>query len=333
MSPIDLHTHSTKSDGTFSPEELIRYAQAKGLSAVALTDHDTADGIEEALLTARKLREEAPELSGSSSPLVPEVIPGVELSTEYRGRDIHVVGLFIDWRNRGFISKLREFADARIYRNQKMCRLLTEGGYPVNFEDLQSSFPDTVITRAHFAQYMLEKGFISSIDEAFRKLIGDDCPFFVPREKISPQDGVSFLLQYGAVPVLAHPLQYKMSDDQLCELLASLCGYGLSGSKSTIPVISPRTLHIFSGCLKSSVFCPAGEATFTEAAKKGLTWVPDTAACMFRIICFPLSGKKPRPQTDKIKKTAAHTGGSFFTPEYSPHTVWCIRSSNILFSS
>ena len=92
MSPIDLHTHSTKSDGTFSPEELIRYAQSKGLSAVALTDHDTADGIEEALLTARKLREEVPELSGSSSPLVPEVIPGVELSTEYRGRDIHIVG-------------------------------------------------------------------------------------------------------------------------------------------------------------------------------------------------------------------------------------------------
>ena len=120
MSPIDLHTHSTKSDGTFSPEELIRYAQAKGLFAVALTDHDTADGIEEALLTARKLREEVNKLSGSSSPIVPEVIPGVELSTEYRGRDIHVVGLFIDWKNCGFISKLREFADARIYRNQKM---------------------------------------------------------------------------------------------------------------------------------------------------------------------------------------------------------------------
>ena len=223
MSPIDLHTHSTKSDGTFSPEELIRYAQSKGLSAVALTDHDTADGIEEALLTARKLREEVPELSGSSSPLVPEVIPGVELSTEYRGRDIHIVGLFIDWRNPSFIDKLREFADARIYRNQKMCRLLTEGGYPIDYEELLSNFPDTVITRAHFAQHLLNKGYISSIDEAFRKLIGDDCPYFVSREKISPHDGVSFLLEYGAVPILAHPLQYNMSDDQLFELLVSLC--------------------------------------------------------------------------------------------------------------
>ena len=125
MSPIDLHTHSTKSDGTFSPEELIRYAQAKGLSAIALTDHDTADGIEEALKAAQMLREEAQGSSGSSSPAVPDVIPGVELSTQYRGRDIHVVGLFIDWRNSGFNTRLREFADARIYRNQKMCRLLT----------------------------------------------------------------------------------------------------------------------------------------------------------------------------------------------------------------
>ena len=299
MSPIDLHTHSTKSDGTFSPKELIRYAQAKGLSAVALTDHDTADGIEEAILTAQKLREEAAESSCTGSRIVPEVIPGVELSTEYRGRDIHIVGLFIDWKNCGFISKLREFADARIYRNKKMCSLLTEGGYPVNYDELAPRFPDTVITRAHFAQFMLEKGFISSIDEAFRKLIGDDCPFFVPREKISPQDGVSFLVHYGAVPILAHPLQYKMSDDQLCELLTSLCGYGLSG----------------------------------EAARKALTLVQDTAACMFRILFCHLSGKKPRPQTDKMKKLPLTQAAVFFTPKCSPHTVCCIRSSNILFSS
>ena len=284
MSPIDLHTHSTKSDGTFSPEELIRYAQAKGLSAIALTDHDTADGIEEALKAAQMLREEAQGSSGSSSPAVPDVIPGVELSTQYRGRDIHVVGLFIDWRNSGFNTRLREFADARIYRNQKMCRLLTEGGYPVNYEELLSFFPDTVVTRAHFAQYMLEKGFISSIDEAFRKLIGDDCPFFVPREKISPQDGVSFLLQYGAVPVLAHPLQYKMSDDQLCELLASLCGYGLSGIEVYYSGYKPADTAYLSRLSEKFGLLPSGGSDFHGSRKKGLDlgtgygrlYVPDT---------------------------------------------------------
>ena len=284
MSPIDLHTHSTKSDGTFSPEELIRYAQAKGLSAIALTDHDTADGIEEALKTAQILREEAQVPSGSSSPAVPDVIPGVELSTQYRGRDIHVVGLFIDWRNSGFNTRLREFADARIYRNQKMCRLLTEGGYPVNYEELLSFFPDTVVTRAHFAQYMLEKGFISSIDEAFRKLIGDDCPFFVPREKISPQDGVSFLLEYGAVPVLAHPLQYKMSDDQLCELLTSLCGYGLSGIEVYYSGYKPADTAYLSRLAERFGLLPSGGSDFHGSRKKGLDlgtgyghlYVPDT---------------------------------------------------------
>ena len=284
MSPIDLHTHSTKSDGTFSPEELIRYAQVKGLSAIALTDHDTADGIEEALKTAQMLREEAQSSPGSSSPAVPEVIPGVELSTQYRGRDIHVVGLFIDWRNSGFNTRLREFADARIYRNQKMCRLLTEGGYPVNYKELLSFFPDTVITRAHFAQYMLEKGFISSIDEAFRKLIGDDCPFFVPREKISPQDGVRFLLEYGAVPVLAHPLQYKMSDDQLCELLTSLCGYGLSGIEVYYSGYKPADTAYLSRLAEKFGLLPSGGSDFHGSRKKclelgtgyGHLYVPDT---------------------------------------------------------
>ena len=270
MSPIDLHTHSTKSDGTFSPEELVRYAQLKGLSAIALTDHDTADGIEEALLAADKLRKEAAMSPLSNSPVIPEVIPGVELSTEYRGRDIHIVGLFIDWKDPEFVSKLREFADARIYRNQKMCRLLTEGDYPVDYDELQSNFPDTVITRAHFAQYMLEKGFISSIDEAFRRLIGDDCPFFVPREKISPQAGVSFLLQYGAVPVLAHPLQYKMSDVQLRELLASLCEYGLSSIEVFYSGYKPSDTAYLSRLAEEFGLLPSGGSDFHGSRKKGL---------------------------------------------------------------
>lgn len=223
MHPIDLHTHSTRSDGTLTPAELIRYAAQKGLAAIALTDHDTIDGIEEAVQAARSLSSQDPDA------LVPEVIPGVELSTEYRGKDIHIVGLFIDWQNREFADRLRGFADARIYRNRKMCSLLTENGCPVSYEDLEAAFPDTVITRAHFAQYLLDRGMISSIDEAFRKLIGDDCPCFVPREKITPHDAVRFLLRFGGVPILAHPLQYKMGETELDALVASLTGLGLDG--------------------------------------------------------------------------------------------------------
>lgn len=270
MYPIDLHTHSTKSDGTYTPEELVRYAQKKGLSAIALTDHDTADGIGEAIETMEKLKQEAPVSDSSESPLVPEVIPGVELSTEYKGRDIHVVGLFIDWQNPAFNGKLREFADARIFRNQKMCRLLTEGGYPVSYEELENTFPDTVITRAHFAQYLLDHKLICSINEAFNKLIGDDCPYFVPRDKITPQDGVRFLLQFGAVPVLAHPMQYKMDDEALCDLVSSLRDSGLVGIEVYYSSHKPADTFYLSRIAERYGLLPSGGSDFHGDRKKGL---------------------------------------------------------------
>ena len=288
MSPIDLHTHSTKSDGTYTPGELIRYAQEKGLSAIALTDHDTADGIGEAMETAKALKKEAAGSlqadSVESALSVPEVIPGVELSTEYNGKDVHIVGLFIDWQDPGFNQRLREFADARIYRNQKMCRLLTEGGYPVIYEDLERAFPDTVITRAHFAQHLLDKGLISSIDMAFSRLIGDDCPFFVPREKISPQYGVQFLLQYGAVPVLAHPMQYKMDDTALCALVSSLCDFGLAGIEVYYSTHKPDDTAYLSRIADRYGLLPSGGSDCHGSRKKNLDlgtgyghlYVPDT---------------------------------------------------------
>lgn len=259
MRPVDLHTHSTKSDGTYAPCELIRYAQRKGLKAVALTDHDTAEGIGEAVRTALDLGESAPE-----------VIPGVELSTDYLGKDIHIIGLYIDWENSLFNEKLREFSDARIYRNQKMCRLLTEGGYEITFEALQESFPDTVITRAHFAQYLLNRKMISSIDEAFDKLIGDNCPYFVPREKISPHDAVDFLLQFGAVPVLAHPLQYKMTDAALRELISSLCGLGLAGIEVYYPTHKPADTAYLSRMADRFGLLYSGGSDFHGSRKKNL---------------------------------------------------------------
>ena len=190
MHPIDLHTHSTKSDGTYTPTQLVRYAARKGLSAIALTDHDTVDGVEEAVQAAARLRRESESGSGSlpDPGSVPEVIPGVELSTEYNGTSVHVVGLFANYRDKKFVERLEEYSHSRIYRNKKMCRLLTEGGYPVSYEDLEKAFPDTVLTRPHFARYLLSQGMISSINEAFRSLIGDDCPYYVPRDKITPAD-------------------------------------------------------------------------------------------------------------------------------------------------
>lgn len=264
MFPIDLHTHSTKSDGTYTPTELVRYAAQKGLRAIALTDHDTTQGIEEAMAAAEALRNEFPDRA------VPEVIPGVELSTEYKGQDIHIIGLMIDWQSREFTDKLQEFADARIYRNRKMCSLLTEGGYPVRYEDLEAANPGTVITRAHLAHYLLDCGMVSSIDEAFRRLIGDDCPYFVSREKISPHDAVRFLLKFGGVPILAHPMQYKMSDPDLNVLVSSLSGLGLAGIEIYYSTHKPADTAYLSKIAERYGLLPSGGSDFHGARKKNL---------------------------------------------------------------
>lgn len=217
MRRIDLHTHSTCSDGSFSVKELIDYAHEKELAAIALTDHDTIDGVEEAVTYGK---EKYPDL---------EVIPGIEFSTVNEGKDVHVVGLFVDYTDQKLRDRLATFKNARVERNRKMCKKLTEGGIPITYEELEEAFPDTTITRAHYAKFMLEKGYIKSRQEAFDRYIGDNCPYFVPRENITPEMAIECILENGAVPILAHPVLYHMSDAKLEALVVRLKEAGLKG--------------------------------------------------------------------------------------------------------
>lgn len=257
---IDLHVHSTCSDGTFTPEELVDYAIQKGLTAFALTDHDTVNGLERAIRYAEELRQAqaaspvgfsrnnaddrfpvsfsrndaaarlpVSSQSGAAALQVPEVIPGIELSTEYQGKDIHMVGLFIDYRQPEFAHYLEDFIRSREHRNEKMCALLREHGVDITYEALLSEFPGAVITRAHFARYLLSHGYIQSMKEAFDRYVGDHCPCFVPREKVTPAQAVELILGASGVPVLAHPILYHMSDDRLDTLVAELKKIGLVG--------------------------------------------------------------------------------------------------------
>ena len=246
---VDLHVHSTCSDGTFTPEELVDYAIQKGLTAFALTDHDTVNGLARAIRYAEELRQTQtafPVISSrndaddhlpaasvsdtaASMPQVPEVIPGIELSTEYQGKDIHMVGLFIDYRQPEFAHYLEDFIRSRENRNEKMCALLREHDIDITYEALLAEFPGAVITRAHFARYLLSHGYIKSMKEAFDRYVGDHCPCFVPREKVTPAQAVELILGAGGVPVLAHPILYRMSDDRLEMLVAELKSIGLIG--------------------------------------------------------------------------------------------------------
>ena len=166
---IDLHVHSTASDGTFTPTELVAEAKRCGLSAFALTDHDTVDGISEALA------------AGEASGL--EVIPGVELSTEYNETEIHVVGLFIDPANTELQAELAKFRDNRDNRNLKMIEKLQEEGFRITAEDLYRLNPDTVVARPHIARYLVDSGQVKDLKTVFDKYIGDGCKCYVYKMK------------------------------------------------------------------------------------------------------------------------------------------------------
>lgn len=226
MEYVDLHVHSTKSDGSFTPAELVEYALEKGLSAFALTDHDTVEGIDEAILAA----------AGTSL----RVIAGVELSTDYQGRDIHILGLFIDWKNKEFVERLNTFRDARHNRNKKMCQKLCDTGISISMDELHAANPDSVITRAHYAKFLLEKGYVKSMPEAFERYIGDHAPCFVSREKVTPCDAVKLILYAGGIPILAHPILYGMGNDSLNLLISALKDAGLAGIEA---IYSTYTQH------------------------------------------------------------------------------------------
>jgi len=213
---IDLHVHSNASDGTCTPAGLVERAVAAGLLAFALTDHDTTDGIAEAV--------------NASDGTGVEVVPGIELSTEYSGADVHVLGFDIDYKSEEFQKKIRRFRNQREVRNEEMLARLRAAGFEkMTPEALGLAYPDSVITRAHMARFMLENGYIKERQEAFDKYIGDDCPYYVPRKKITPKDAIEFILESGGIPVLAHPLLYGMSSEELRQAVLSFKEAGLVG--------------------------------------------------------------------------------------------------------
>lgn len=223
---VDLHVHSNKSDGTFTPSELVTMAIQKNLTALALTDHDTTDGLAELTHAAQ------------GKPLA--VVPGIELSTEYEGKDIHIVGLFIDPEQPDFKAHLKSFVESRDARNRKMCANLQEAGIPISYEALQEANPGSVITRAHYGTWLLEHGVVSSVADAFSKYLGDHTPYFVPREKVTPQQAVSLIQKAGGLAILAHPILYRMSRERLDILVRCLKEVGLTGIEAIYATYNSR---------------------------------------------------------------------------------------------
>lgn len=212
---IDLHVHTTESDGTLTPQEIIAAAKEARLSAIAITDHDTASGIEKAKAPAKSLGI--------------ELIPGIELSTEYNGKEIHIVGLYIDINNEHLNQKTAEFRSCRDNRNKKIVAALQKEGFDITMEQLTAENPDCVITRANIARFLFNHGYIKNIQEAFDKYIGDGCRCYVGRFKVSAGEAVSLIKEAGGTAILAHPLLYHMSSVNLQKLITDLKEHGLDG--------------------------------------------------------------------------------------------------------
>lgn len=220
MNYIDLHTHSNMSDGTLPPHDLVLLAIESGLSAIALTDHDTVSGIEEAITAADYL-------ASAGKPF--ELIPGTEISAAYGKGDIHILGLYIDHKNDILLQTLNKVLNEREERNLKMIKRFNDAGIPIALSDLTKDEPDTVVTRAHFARYLVENRYVKDNNEAFSRYLGSHSSFYVNRSYMTPEHAIALIKKAGGIPVLAHPLLYGLTLEQIDELTCRLKEAGLMG--------------------------------------------------------------------------------------------------------
>ncbi|MCK4401311.1 PHP domain-containing protein [bacterium] len=206
----DLHIHTIASDGTFSPRRVVQEAAKKGIHAIAITDHDTVQGIPEAIKAGRDMNI--------------EVIPGVELAADERGSEAHILGLFIDWENKTLQDALKNLSVQRVSRMKKMIFKLAQFGMNIKFEEVLELAKGEVIGRLHLAQVMKKKGYVEYIAEAFNKYIGDRKACYVSRYKLSSEETISLIHRAGGVSIIAHPMLLH-NDDIIIDLIKKgLCG-------------------------------------------------------------------------------------------------------------
>jgi len=208
MSKVDLHIHSTASDGRLSPADIVYHSAEQGLIVIAITDHDTIDGVASALIAAKAF----PGL---------KVIPGIELSTDAPQGEVHVLGYFIDYTDREFQVTLEGLRNSRLKRAQGMITKLKNLGIHIDWERVREIAGEGSIGRPHIAQAMLEKGYISSMKEAFTRYISREGPAYVEREKMTPVEAVELVLKVNGLPVLAHPFTTNNPEVLIVELKAA----------------------------------------------------------------------------------------------------------------
>ena len=214
MKRIDLHTHSLCSDGAQTPTDVVRTAAEAGLAAIALSDHDCIDGVQEAMDAGKALGV--------------EVIPAVELSAQ-SDTELHILGYFVDIHNKKLQDMMAYALKVRDERQEEVCRKLNEQGFDITMDELRKEANGKVLCRAHFAQIMVRKGYAESVKDAFNRYLSVGCYAYSNRQALTGPEAVSLIREAGGIAVAAHLHLIKMPDDQLKEYLKSLIPYGLDG--------------------------------------------------------------------------------------------------------
>ncbi|HET6498841.1 MAG TPA: PHP domain-containing protein [Coriobacteriia bacterium] len=220
---FDLHAHTTASDGTSSPADLVRRAARLGLAAVAITDHDSVEGVSEALATARA---ECPSLT---------VVPGVELSAVADGRDVHILGYFVDHENAVLRAHLADLRRARLNRAESIVDALAAAGYRVSLDRVLSLSDGGAVGRSHVARALVDEGHAEDVSDAFHRLLGRGRPFYVPKDVRTPSEALRVVADSGGIPVLAHPAVTAIDD-----LIPQLVHEGLGGLEAYHPNHGPE---------------------------------------------------------------------------------------------
>ncbi len=249
---VDLHLHTTASDGRLSPTELIHLLASQGLKQVAISDHDTTEGLAEAFAAA----EEFPDM---------RIIPAIELSTDIPGDEVHMLGYFLRHEDEELQKILREFRMGRLERGRMMVEKLATLGINIEWERVQEIAGEGSVGRPHIALAMVEKGFCKEPKDAFPEYLGRNGSAYVERSKMTPPEAVDMLIRFGAVPVLAHPAYLNDMETTIAELAEA----GILGLEVHYAQFSPETVQQLAGLADRYGLIPCGGSDYHGLGNEG----------------------------------------------------------------
>ena len=242
MREIDLHTHTDISDGSESPENTVRYAKKLGLRAIAVTDHDSINGL--------KAAQEAGKKYGV------EVVPGMELTCGWYDKEVHILAYDLDPDSDKLPPVLSWVVEDRNERNRKMIDLLAKDGIMIDLDELQAKHPGSTIGRPHFALCLIEEGIADSVSDAFKRFLDPGRKYYVRRHFLSLEDAVGLIISAGGKAVIAHPRQYRISEESLRELMQRGAEAGVSGLECFYSGYGPEDIAKYLAMAEKYGFCP-----------------------------------------------------------------------------